>query len=77
MARLGAPEAERYSSHAFLRGTTQELKEAGPPWSAVASSGIWHSPAFRGYVDMSKDVETGAQQLIGFDLDSASDPELD
>ena len=36
--------------------------------SVVASSGVWHSPAFRGYVDMSRDVELGAQQLFDVDL---------
>ena len=77
VARLSVPDSERYSSHAFLRGATPELKEVGSPWSGIASSGLWRSPAFRGNVDMSKDVEAGAQQLFGVDLDSASDPELD
>lgn len=71
MARLWVPEADRYRSHAFRMGTTQELKEVGPPWSAIASYGLWRSPAFRGYVDMSKDVEAGVQHIFDVDLDSA------
>ena len=31
MDRVGVPEDERYSSHAFRMCTTQELKEVGPP----------------------------------------------
>ena len=41
----------------------------------VASSGVSHSPAFRGYVDMSRDVELGANQL--FDVDLGSESEVD
>ena len=48
MAQLGIPEAHRYSSHGFRRGTTQELKDPGSPWSVAATSGMWHSSAFRG-----------------------------
>ena len=75
LARMGIPEAERYSSRAFRRGTSQELKEPGSPWSVVASSGIWHSPALRGYLDMSRAVEVGAQQLFDVDMDSVSEDE--
>ena len=53
-------------------GTSQELKESGSPWTAVASSGFWRSPSFRGYVDLSRDVEIGVQQLFDVDLDSDS-----
>ena len=72
LAKLGIPEAARYSSHGFRRGTSQELKETGSPRTVVASSGIWHSPSFRGYLDMSKDVEIGVQQLFDVDFDSDS-----
>ena len=36
----------------------------------MASSGIWRPPAFRGYIDMSRDVELGAHHLFDVDLDS-------
>ena len=74
-SKIREPSAERYSSRAFRRGASQELKEPGSPWAVVASSGLWRSPSFRGYVDMSRDVELGVQQLfdIDFDSDSADD----
>ena len=72
LARIGVPSADRYSSHGFRRGTSQELKETGSPWSVVATSGVWRSPAFRGYLDMSKDVEQGVAQLFAVDFDSDS-----
>ena len=75
LAKLSVPEAERYSSHGFRRGAAQELKERGSPWAVVATAGIWKSPAFRGYVDMSKDVETSVAKLFAVDPDSESDCE--
>ena len=75
MAQLRVPEAHRYSSHGFRRWTTQELNETGPPWSAVATSGEWHSSAVRGYVDMSRDVELVVHQLFEVDMDSTSGQE--
>ena len=50
----------------------RNLRSPAPPSAVVASSGIWHSPAFRGYIDMPRDVELGAQQLFDVDLDSDS-----
>ena len=72
---MSIPEAGRYSSHGFRRGTTQEMKESGAPWSVVATCGVWRSSAFRGYVDLSRDVETVAHHLfeVGFDSDSADE----
>ena len=58
-AWLRIPGAKRRISHAYRRGATQELKESASPWSAIASSGIWGPPAFRGYFDMSRDLELG------------------
>ena len=72
LARIGVPSADRYSPHGFRRGTSQELKETGSPWSVVATSGVWRPPASRGYLDMSKDVEQGVAQLLSVDFDSDS-----
>ena len=75
--RLGVTDATRYSSHGFRRGTAQELKETGSPWTAVATAGLWRSPAFRGYVDMTADVEQGIRKLVPIDSDSDTGPEAE
>ena len=64
LGELGFPEAERYSSHAFRRGATQELRESGSGWPVIASMGVWNSPAFKGYVDITQEVEAGVRQLF-------------
>ena len=73
LAKLLVPEATRYSSHGSRRGVAQELRERGSPWAAVATAGLWNSADFRGYFDMSKDVETGASRLFAVDPASESD----
>ena len=74
--KLCVPEDARYSSHGFRRGTAQELKGKGSPWTAVATDGLWNSASFRGYVDMSHDVELGAARLFTVGPVSESDCEL-
>ena len=46
LRKLKVPEAERYSSHGFLRGAAQDLKLHGSPWDVVASAGFWNFRLF-------------------------------
>ena len=65
-SEMGIPDAGRYSSHAARWGDTQELTESGPPWSAAASSGLWHSPRFprlRRYIPRLEIRRSTADQL--------------
>ena len=73
LLKLHVADALRYIPHGIRRGTAQELKEVGYPWAVVASAGLWNSPAFRGYVDMSADVEHGVLSLFPADSDYESD----
>ena len=73
LGQLLVPEAARYSPHAVRRGTAHELKECGSHWSVVDSAWVWRPLASWGYLDMSRDVEIGAQQLFEVDLDSESE----
>ena len=71
--KLRAKDADRYCSHGFRRGTAQDLKTHGSHWAVVAAAGCWNSPASRGYVDLSADVEEGVRNLFTVDLDSEPD----
>ena len=75
LSRLRVLAAPRYSSHGFRLGAAQELKEVGSPWAVVATAGLWRSPAFRGYVDLTAEVEQGVRSLFPVDPDSESDAE--
>ena len=55
--KLRIPDDSRYVRHAFHGVAAHGLKESGNPWSAVACSGLWRPPAYRGYLDLARDVE--------------------
>ena len=66
-----------YISRGWRRGAPPETKETDDPREAAASHGVRHSPAFRGYFDMSADVEAGVRNLfvVDSDCDSADSSE--
>ena len=74
LARLDAPQASRYSSHAFRRGSAQEMNETGSPLSVIASAGMWRSNALvKNYIDLAANVATNVKQLFRVDFNSESD----
>ena len=62
--KIGLPNASRYSSHAFRRGASQELKEKGPQWPTIATLGDWCALDFRGYVDITTDIARDMSKLL-------------
>ena len=75
LAKLGIPHAERYTSHGYRRGASQELKERGCQWPIVASLGEWRSLAFMGYIDIAKDVARDMSKLL-IEREQLSDDEV-
>ena len=51
-------------AHGFRRGASQELKESGSQWAAIATLGDWKSLAFRGYSDLTYNVERDMAKLL-------------
>ena len=64
LEELRIPDASRYSSHAFRRGATQELREFGSGWPVIMGAGVWNSSACTGYVEITPEVETGVRLLF-------------
>ena len=64
LGEMSIHEASRYSPRSFRRGATQELRESGSGWPVIASAGVWNSPSFLGYVDLTPEVEAGFRQLF-------------
>ena len=73
LRKMKTKDPDRYSSHGFRRGASQGLKTSGSPWVVVETAGLRNSPAFRGYVGLTAEVEQGVRQL--FDVDPASESE--
>ena len=72
LGKLKIPDASRYSSRAFRSGLLRNSWNRAPLVSGRLV-GLVAPPDFRGYVDMSRDFEIGAQQLFDVDLDSESE----
>ena len=64
MSKLKIPHARQYSSHAFRRGAANELKTKGSQWSTVATLGDWRSLAFRGYMDLTQELDRDMAKLL-------------
>ena len=71
--RLQIIDDDIYSSQGFRRGAAQELKETGSPRDVVAASGVWNSPAFRIYVDLSDGAGDGVRNFPPVVTDSDSE----
>ena len=72
LAKHAAPQAARYSAHAFRLGSAQGMNATGSRLSAIASAGTWRSDAVNGYVHLA----ANARQLFRFDMDSESEKEV-
>lgn len=75
LAKMGIENAKSYTSHGFRRGAANELRTKGPQWSTVATLGEWRSLAFRGYVDITAELDRDMSKLLAETEDLDSDPE--
>ena len=79
MSAAGFPDADRYSSHCFRRGATQELQLAGSSDDRIKSAGCWAAMGFRSYIDTQMTDALKITRLIVSSLtnsDSEDDGEL-
>ena len=56
--------AVKYPTHGFRRGASQDLKETGSQWAAIATMGEWKSLAFLGYADLTDEVDRNMAKLL-------------
>lgn len=75
--KMRAPLGELCRSHGFRRCSAQKIKEKGALWADVASRGMWNSPAFRGYADLSTAVESGVRNLSVVDSEPVAGDSAD
>ena len=79
MTALKYPEGGKFSSHAFRRGATQEIKNSGSTLATIVKSGTWLSACYRNYLDLSADeainISTLLLETLGSDSED-SDPDI-
>ena len=77
MAKLEIPSAEMYSSHAFRRGASNGLKTRGSQWPTIATLGEWRSPAFRGYLGRTNELNRDMTKLLAETDPISSEDEIE
>ena len=71
LAALNVPDAEKYSSKAFRRGTAMEMANSGHPLAEILVAGQWKSSAFAHYLS-TKDVDFESLFRL---IDKADEPD--
>ena len=79
---MNIPEADSYSTHAFRRGASMELKNSGSNLAQILKTVGWNSSAFRAYLSFVEDEEVNIRSILanfdGYespDGESNDDPE--
>ena len=67
MTQMGYPGGPKYSSHAFRRGATQEIKDSGSTLALIITSGTWTHAGYKAYLDLQADF---AINISRFALDA-------
>ena len=73
MCDLEYDQGRRFSSHAFRKGATDEIKNSGSALATILTSGVWSSGGFRGYLDLHADEAINISAVLIKAIDSESD----
>ena len=58
------PDANSYSTHAFRRGASMELKNSGSNLAQILKTVGWNSSAFRAYLSFVEDEEVNIRSIL-------------
>ena len=73
MTKLGYPDGPKYSSHAFRRGATQEIKDCGSTLALIIKSGTWTHSGYKAYLGLQADFAINISRLVLDALGSGSE----
>ena len=73
MDKLGYEQGRKYSSHAFRRGATEEIKDSGSTFATIIKSGTWTAAGFKSYLDLQRDEALNISRLLLENADSNSE----
>ena len=64
MAALQFDQGGMYSSHAFRRDATDEVKNSGQTIATILKSGTWISAFYKNYIGINADESINSSQLL-------------
>ena len=75
MTKMGYRDGPKFSSHAFRRGATQEIKDSGSTLSVIIKSGTWTHAGYKSYLDLQADYAINISRFLIESLGSDSEEE--
>ena len=75
MIDLRYADGDKFTSKAFRRGDSEEIKNAGSTFATILTSGTWDGAGFRAYIDIMKDEDVNITALLmdGENSDTSDD----
>ena len=73
MCDLDYDQGRRFSSHDFRKGSTGEIKNSGPTFAIILTSGLWPPGGFRCYLGLRADEAINISALLIKAIESESD----
>ena len=64
MTKLNYDRGHKYSSHAFRRGATEEIKNSGSTFATIITSGGWTAAGYKSYLDLQADEAINISKLL-------------
>ena len=64
-------DAHKYSTHAFRRGASMELKRSGSTFGEVLKTVGWNSASFRSYLSFVEDEAANIRLILAYDSDES------
>ena len=64
MTKLDYDRGHKYSSHAFRRGATEEIKNSGSTFATIITSGGWTAAGYKSYLDLQADEAVNISKLL-------------
>ena len=77
LADAGIQNADKFPSHCFRRGATQELQAPGGSPDTIKGAGCWHGMGFRSYIDTQLTDALKVSRIVANATNSDSEGDAD
>ena len=73
---MGVEDAHQYSTHAFRRGASMELKRSASSFAEALKTVGWNSAAFRSYLSFAEGEAANIRFILAYDSDDSADEDF-
>lgn len=77
LSAMCVEDASKYSTHAFRRGASMELKRSSSSFAEVLKTVGWNSASFRSYLSFAEDEAANVRLILAYDTDEEEEEEIE